>query len=130
LRVTSTDADTVGYVQRCSVLVKPVGGYWTRPRRTEDVVPKSKVRKKPTVQVSRSASAAAAAAGPRARAIGPSGPVYVGIMLGLMLLGLAWLVVYYLWGQDLGFMTSVGNWNFGIGFALMIAGLLMTMRWR
>lgn len=93
-------------------------------------MPKSKVRKKASVQVSRSAAAAAAAAAPRGRMVGPSGPVYVGIMLGLMVLGLAWLVVYYLWGQDIGFMTTVGNWNFGIGFALMIAGLLMTMRWR
>ncbi len=93
-------------------------------------MPKSKVRKKPSVQVSRSAAAAAAAAAPRARVVGPSGPVFIGIMVGLMLLGLAWLVTYYLWGQDLGFMRSIGNWNFAIGFALMIAGLLMTMRWR
>lgn len=93
-------------------------------------MPKSKVRKKTSVQASRSAAAAAAAVAPRAKVIGPSGPVFIGIMLGLMLIGLAWLVVYYLWGQDLGFMKAVGNWNFGIGFALMIAGLLMTMRWR
>jgi hypothetical protein len=97
---------------------------------TEEVVPKSKVRKKVAVQTSRSATAAVAAAAPRTHVAGPSGPVYIGIMLGLMLLGLAWLVVYYLWGQDIGFMATVGNWNFGIGFALMIAGLLMTMRWR
>lgn len=93
-------------------------------------MPKSKVRKKPTVQASRSAAAAAAAAAPRAKVVGPSSPIYVGIMLGLMILGLAWLVVYYLWGQDLGFMAAIGNWNFAVGFALMIAGLLMTMRWR
>lgn len=93
-------------------------------------MPKSKVRKKVAVQTSRSATASVAATAPRMHAAGPSSPVYIGVMLGLMLLGLAWLVVYYLWGQDIGFMTSVGNWNFGIGFALMIAGLLMTMRWR
>lgn len=93
-------------------------------------MPKSKVRRKVAVQASRSATAAVAAAAPRAKVVGPSGPVFIGIMLGLMLLGLAWLVVYYLWGQNIGFMTSIGNWNFGIGFALMIAGLLMTMRWR
>jgi hypothetical protein len=39
-------------------------------------------------------------------------------------------VVFYLWGSDIPFMHSLGNWNFAIGFALMIAGLLMTMRWR
>ena len=34
----------------------------------------------------------------RAHVAGPSGPIYIGIMLGLMVLGLLWLVVYYLWG--------------------------------
>ncbi len=51
-------------------------------------------------------------------------------MLGLMVLGLLWLVVYYLWGANIPFIANLGNWNFAIGFTLMIAGLLMTMRWR
>lgn len=93
-------------------------------------MPKSKVRKKPQTLASRSAAAAAAAAGPRAKVAGPSSQVYIGVMIALMVVGLFWLVVYYLWGQDLGFMRAVGNWNFGIGFAMMIAGLVMTMRWR
>ncbi|MBN9608198.1 MAG: cell division protein CrgA [Actinobacteria bacterium 69-20] len=93
-------------------------------------MPKSKVRKKPQNQASRSAAAAAAAAAPRARVAGPSSQVYVGIMVGLMLLGLAWLVAYYLWPHSIPGMSSLGNWNFGVGFVLMIAGLVMTMRWR
>ena len=52
------------------------------------------------------------------------------IMLGLMVLGLLWLIVFYLWGPSIPFMSGLGNWNFGVGFLLMIAGLLMTMRWR
>jgi hypothetical protein len=51
-------------------------------------------------------------------------------MLGLMLLGLAWLVVNYLAGDKIGFMIELGAWNFVIGFALIVVGLLMTMRWR
>jgi hypothetical protein len=57
-------------------------------------------------------------------------------MLGLMVLGLVWLVMNYLAGDKLGFMVALGgdgngfNYNFVIGFALIIAGLLMTMRWR
>jgi hypothetical protein len=66
----------------------------------------------------------------RVKVSGPSGPIYIGIMLGLMVLGLLWLVVFYLWGSHIPFMESIGNWNFAIGFAFMIAGLLMTMRWR
>ncbi|MDQ3576670.1 MAG: cell division protein CrgA, partial [Actinomycetota bacterium] len=61
---------------------------------------------------------------------GPSHPLYVAMMLGVMLIGLAWLVVNYIAGDKIGFMNDLGNWNFAIGFALMIAGLLMTMRWR
>ena len=61
---------------------------------------------------------------------GPTHPVYVAVMLGLMLLGLAWLVVNYLAGDKIGFMVALGAWNFVIGFALIVVGLLMTMRWR
>jgi hypothetical protein len=61
---------------------------------------------------------------------GPTHPVYVAVMLGLMLLGLAWLVVNYLAGDKIGFMIQLGAWNFVIGFSLIVVGLLMTMRWR
>ncbi len=92
-------------------------------------MPKSKVRKKPTTAVSRSASAAAVAAAPKVKVAGPSSPVYIGVMLGLMLLGLVWLILYYLW-PTVPLISSLGSWNFGVGFALMVVGLLMTMRWR
>lgn len=95
-------------------------------------MPKSKVRKSVTASAARSSAevSSPAAAAARTRVAAPSSPVYIGIMLGLMVLGLLWLVVFYLWGSDIGFMASLGNWNFGIGFTLMIAGLLMTMGWR
>jgi hypothetical protein len=51
-------------------------------------------------------------------------------MLGLMLLGLLWLVVNYLAIDKIPLLNSLGNWNFLIGFTLMVTGLLMTMRWR
>ncbi|QPK79199.1 cell division protein CrgA [Corynebacterium lizhenjunii] len=55
---------------------------------------------------------------------------YIAIMLGLMLLGLAWIVVHYLAGEHIPFMQELGPWNYGIGFGLAIIGLLMTMGWR
>ncbi|MDO5032153.1 cell division protein CrgA [Corynebacterium sp.] len=55
---------------------------------------------------------------------------YVAIMLGLMVIGLLWLVVNYLAGDSIGFMRELGPWNYGIGFGLAIIGLLMTMGWR
>lgn len=54
---------------------------------------------------------------------------YIAIMLGLMLLGLAWIVVNYLAGESIPFMDELGPWNYGIGFGLAIIGLLMTMGW-
>ncbi len=95
-------------------------------------MPKSKVRKKVAVTAATSSKQAneSAYAAARTHVAAPSGPIFIGIMLGLMVLGLLWLVVFYLWGSHIGFMNSIGNWNFAIGFALMIAGLLMTMRWR
>ena len=89
-------------------------------------MPKSKVRKK-TVYT--------APAGERrsttpVKVAGPTHPIYIGVMLGLMLLGLAWLVVNYLAGPNIVWMNALGSWNFLIGFALIVIGLLMTMRWR
>ena len=55
---------------------------------------------------------------------------YIAIMLGLMLLGLLWMVVNYLAGEQIPFMQELGAWNYGIGFGLAIIGLLMTMGWR
>lgn len=55
---------------------------------------------------------------------------YKVIMFGLMLLGLAWLVFYYLAGDQISWLAQLGPWNYAIGFAGMILGLLMTMGWR
>lgn len=52
------------------------------------------------------------------------------LMFGLMLLGLVWLVVNYLAGDQIPFMLELGAWNYGIGFGLFVIGLLMTMGWR
>jgi hypothetical protein len=97
-----------------------------RTRRTREVsMPKSKVRKKTayTPPADRRTPV-------KVRAAGPSHPVYKIVMFGLMVIGLAWLVVNYIAGDKIGFMSDLGNWNFAVGFALMISGLLMTMRWR
>ncbi|MEY8578163.1 cell division protein CrgA [Corynebacteriaceae bacterium 6-324] len=55
---------------------------------------------------------------------------YIVVMLGLMIIGLAWIVVNYLAGEQIAFMAALGAWNYAIGFGLAIVGLLMTMGWR
>jgi len=47
----------------------------------------------------------------------------------MMVIGLAWLVVTTSRRTD-RVHELAGFLNFAIGFALMIGGLLMTMRWR
>ena len=90
-------------------------------------MPKSKMRKKsvytPPEGVLRSGEA-------RARAAQPSPRWYAVLMVGLMLLGLLWIVVYYVAGRQIPFMVSLNAWNFAIGFGAMIIGLVMSMRWR
>ena len=85
-------------------------------------VPKSKVRRKPAYTPPPQKSAAKVA--------GPSHPAYVGVMLGVIGLGLAWLVVNYLASEKIPFMADLGPYNFLIGFGLIVIGLLMTMKWR
>ena len=51
------------------------------------------------------------------------------IMLGLMLIGLVWIIVFYLSGQGLP-VPGIGAWNLVIGFGIAFIGFLMTTRWR
>ena len=59
----------------------------------------------------------------------PNGAWFVPTMVGLLLLGLAWVVVFYV-SQGLYPVPKIGNWNLGIGFAVMLTGFGMTTRWR
>jgi hypothetical protein len=51
------------------------------------------------------------------------------VMFGLMLLGLAWILAYYIIGTGWPIPT-IGPWNIAVGFGIMFAGFLMTTRWR
>lgn len=54
---------------------------------------------------------------------------FVPVMLTLMILGLLWIVVFYITSQQYP-IESLGRWNLGIGFGLMLIGFGMTTRWR
>ncbi|MBM7479306.1 uncharacterized membrane protein (DUF485 family) [Oerskovia jenensis] len=52
-------------------------------------------------------------------------------MLSLMLLGLAWIVLFYLTSNGLGLpIPGLHQWNLAIGFSLIIAGFVLTTRWK
>lgn len=54
---------------------------------------------------------------------------WVPTMLGLMVLGLVWLVVFYLSGSKYP-VPGIGTWNLAIGFVLLMSGFAMTTRWK
>lgn len=59
---------------------------------------------------------------------------FLPLALGLMIVGLIWIVVYYLTQavypiQAIG-SWQVGSWNLVIGFGLIMIGFGMLTRWR
>ena len=46
------------------------------------------------------------------------------------LLGVAWLVVYYIAGSDIPFMSDLGNWNILIGMGGMAAAFGIATLWK
>ena len=87
-------------------------------------MPKSKVRKKNDFTINPVSRT------PVKVKTGPSSVWFVVFFCGLMLIGLAWLLVFQLASTSLPWMAGLGAWNYAIAFAFMIAGLLLTMRWR
>jgi hypothetical protein len=91
-------------------------------------VPKSKVRKKPesTIRVQ--------ALAPATRELAPSPTWWPIAMAVILLIGLAYLVVYYLTNSGtsphIPLMGDIGGWNFAVGFGIMMLGLVMAVRWR
>ena len=65
-------------------------------------------------------------------------PVYIGpkpwlapLMVFLLVFGLLWIVVFYLAGDQIGFMRSIGNLgNVLIGFGFIGVGFALSTRWR
>jgi hypothetical protein len=53
------------------------------------------------------------------------------VMLGLMILGLIWIVTFYLTSTDLRLpIPQIGQWNLAVGFGLIIVGFGLTTRWK
>jgi hypothetical protein len=51
------------------------------------------------------------------------------LMFGFMLLGLIWIIVFYVSGSNAP-IPVLQNWNIVVGFGIMAVGFLMTTRWR
>lgn len=83
-------------------------------------MPESKSRKKPSRP----------AAEPRVPGAARPNPAwYKPVMFGLMILGLLWIITYYITQGDFP-VPSLGAGNILVGFGIAIVGFLMTTRWR
>jgi len=58
-----------------------------------------------------------------------SPPWLVPTMLGCLVVGTAWIALFYITGQDLP-LPSLGPWNLAIGFSFIVAGLGLATKWR
>lgn len=95
-------------------------------------MPKSKVRKKSDAPSRPTVSSSSSTA--RGRQLAPSPSWYPIAMAVVLVLGLAYLVVFYLTASgtdpEVPVMGGLGAWNFAIGFGVMLLGLVMAVRWR
>ena len=56
-------------------------------------------------------------------------PWFVPVMVGLFILGLLWIVTFYV-TQGAYPIPGCQLWNLAVGFGLLMAGFAMTTRWR
>lgn len=68
---------------------------------------------------------------PPAKSGGPkvNSPWFLPVMLGLFIVGLAWIVVFYLSSTEYP-VPGWGNYNLIAGFGIILVAFMMTTRWR
>jgi hypothetical protein len=66
---------------------------------------------------------------PTRKILKPSPRWWVPLMLACFLLGLLWIVAYYLAPQA-PVLGELGQWNMAIGFGLILLGFGLSTRWR
>ena len=67
---------------------------------------------------------------PRATRSKVSPPWLLPARVACLLLGLAWITVYYISGGSAPGLSALGVWNLAGGFALIIAGVALATQWR
>ncbi|MEU5050709.1 cell division protein CrgA [Streptomyces sp. NPDC021096] len=51
------------------------------------------------------------------------------LMLAMFLIGLAWIVVFYVTSGDMP-VESLKNWNIVVGFGFIAAGFVVSTQWK
>ena len=66
---------------------------------------------------------------PRSAKAKVSAPWLAPVMLATLLIGLIWIVVFYV-SQQAFPVGSIGAWNLVVGFVFIVAGLGLATKWR
>ena len=82
-------------------------------------MPKSRVRQKSTYTPPPTRSAK--------KRVSP--PWVAPLMVGLFLVGIVWLILFYVTNNALPVKT-LGNWNLLVGFGFIVAGFGVSTQWR
>ncbi len=86
----------------------------SRRRKKKDARPAAPIR--PAAQASRKAAT--------------SPHWFGGLLLGLFLVGIAWLLIYYFSNGGVLGMQHLGGWNLAVGFGFIVGGLGMATQWK
>ena len=60
----------------------------------------------------------------------PSPPWLAPLMLGMFVLGILWLVVFYITQGNMPVVGALNNWNLVVGFAFIVVGFVLSTQWR
>ena len=83
-------------------------------------MPKSRVRKKPVYTPPPTKSSKHAVS-----------PVWLApIMVACLVLGLAWISLYYVTQANMVVLRTLGGWNLVCGFLLIVVGVVLATKWR
>jgi hypothetical protein len=67
---------------------------------------------------------------PRTEAVRVGSPRWLApLMVTLFLVGLLWIVVYYLSQAQLP-VAALGNWNMAVGFGFIMLGFALSTQWK
>ena len=51
-------------------------------------------------------------------------------IVACLIIGLAWIVVFYTTQNGIPGLSALGSWNLVVGFAFIIGGVTLSTRWR
>lgn len=91
----------------------------------------SKVRKQAAEKKKRKRMSELAEQRSETARLAPAGRNWVpAVFVPLGLLGVLWMVIYNLAGQNIGFMRAIGDWNVGIGMILIVVAFSGMTLWK